>query len=84
MKSAVRFCCIMLVIGLILSGIGKALGGEAPLRRNLWRNGWHFVYRFTPPFARDDLPVLVPESAAANTVDTVCLAEYDMKKECFI
>lgn len=86
MKGAVKFCCIVLVLGLILSGIGTALGGEVPLRHNLWRNGWHFFYRITPPFARDNLPVLVPESTrekAESTVVTFGFVEYDMEKECY-
>lgn len=47
MKSAVKFCSIMLVVGLLLSGIGFALGGR-PLSDRPWRGGWYYLNRIVP------------------------------------
>lgn len=55
MKTTVKICCAVLVLGLVLTGAGYALGGQ-PLYHNEWHNGWfRFAGRFLPASMGDKL-----------------------------
>lgn len=76
MKTAVKVFCALLVVGIVLSGVGFAMGGR-PLYHNRWNSGWlGFAGRWLPSSFSEQLNRRIGDYVY-DIVDTTISDELD-------
>lgn len=76
MKTAVKVFCALLVVGIVLSGVGFAMGGR-PLYHNRWNSGWlGFAGRWLPTSFSEQLNRRIGDYVN-DIVDTTISDELD-------